>query len=101
MTKPDVILKHTCITDDGGTALRKCKACEAERSLLPPSIGIKFGLDAEQYAQALKWMRAHEHPSGAIGGVHTFEFTPTGIGVVERVRCACGEHLDLTDYGSW
>lgn len=34
---------------------------------------------------------------GAIGGAYTFEFTPTGIGMVVTVKCADGTELDLTD----
>jgi len=37
---------------------------------------------------------------GAIGGAYTFEFTPTGIGMVVTVKCADGTELDLTeDFG--
>lgn len=39
--------------------------------------------------------------TGAIGGAYTWEFTPTGLGTVTKVRCSCGEELDLTDYDSW
>lgn len=37
---------------------------------------------------------------GASGGGLTYEFTPTSIGTVEKVRY--GEHeLDVTDYRNW
>jgi hypothetical protein len=39
--------------------------------------------------------------SGAIGGAYSYVFTPTGIGIVFKVKCSCGEVLDLTDYDSW
>jgi len=38
---------------------------------------------------------------GAIGGSMTWSFTPTGIGVVVRVKHASGAELDLSDYGEW
>jgi hypothetical protein len=40
--------------------------------------------------------------TGTIGGGTTFEFTPTGLGTVVRVKDAItGEELDLTDYDFW
>jgi len=38
---------------------------------------------------------------GAIGGALTYEFTPTGLGTVEIVKCVCGQTLNLTDTGKW
>jgi len=38
---------------------------------------------------------------GAIGGSMTWSFTPTGIGVVVKVKHASGAELDLTDYDEW
>lgn len=39
---------------------------------------------------------------GAIGGSLTFMFTPTGLGVVTRVRDAfTHQELDLSDYEDW
>lgn len=40
-------------------------------------------------------------PVGAIGGRLSFCFTPTGIGTAVTVECACGEKVNVTDYGSW
>jgi len=31
----------------------------------------------------------------------SYEFTLTGIGIVERVTCSDGSYLDLTDYSKW
>lgn len=43
----------------------------------------------------------HGYPyEGAIGGGVTYEFTPTSIGVVMKVKYAEFE-LDLTDYATW
>lgn len=39
---------------------------------------------------------------GAIGGGLTYSFTPTGLGVVVKVKeYYTGEELNLTDYDSW
>lgn len=39
---------------------------------------------------------------GAIGGVLTYEFTPTGIGTVIKITCnLCNSTKDITDYDSW
>lgn len=35
---------------------------------------------------------------GAIGGRLTFRFTPTSLGCITTVTCACGEECDLTNY---
>lgn len=40
--------------------------------------------------------------SGAIGGRLTFEFTPTSIGTIVKVRdYHSGQELDITDYDTW
>jgi len=41
------------------------------------------------------------NPCGAIGGRLTYSFTPTGLGTVVVVMCACGAKLDLTDVDNW
>lgn len=39
---------------------------------------------------------------GAVGGVFTYTFTPTGIGTVIRVVCSYTKaELDVSDYDSW
>jgi hypothetical protein len=74
---------------------------------------LSFNVSAEELAKATAWQCKHDREkhasqfkhgtrySGAIGGAYTWCFTPTGIGTVVKVRCSCGEELDLTDYGSW
>ena len=37
-------------------------------------------------------------PQGANGGTITYTFTPTTIGLIIKVQCACGEEHDVTDY---
>ena len=63
-----------------------------------------FKLDPDQVYTASHWINNHDCPltsHGAIGGAITYHFTPTGIGVVVKLSCACGKEKDLTDYNSW
>lgn len=63
-----------------------------------------FTLTDEQADRAAQWVRAHACPTedvGAIGGRFTYHFTPTGLGPIERVSCACGAEINLTDFDSW
>ena len=63
-----------------------------------------FKLTADQQEETKKWMTGHGCNityEGAIGGKFTYAFTPTGIGVIERVTCSCGSVLDLTEYEKW
>lgn len=92
---------------------------------------MKFELTPEQYARAMKWISEEVYPEmvthqketitdpthihfacweagypyeGAIGGGITYEFTPTSLGIVERVKYTTYSkvyELDLTDYKSW
>jgi hypothetical protein len=72
---------------------------------------MQFQFDDAQWAKLKVWEAQHPCPhrptddkpfaGGAIGGAVTYEFTPTGIGVVMGARCACGEKIDLTDYELW
>lgn len=38
---------------------------------------------------------------GAIGGRISYQFTPTGLGNILVVKCACGDKLDLTNSDNW
>jgi hypothetical protein len=68
-----------------------------------------FRLDTEELKKLAAWREEHDktckyaHPSkqGAIGGRLTYCFTPTSLGSVTKVKCACGEEVDLTDYDAW
>ena len=57
-----------------------------------------FKLTEDQQEETKEWMHGHDCPidyEGAIGGKITYNFTPTGLGVIERVSCSCGSVLDL------
>jgi len=42
-----------------------------------------------------------EFPGGAAGGMTSWKFTPTGIGMAIEVFCACGASENITDYENW
>jgi len=61
-----------------------------------------FWVDKDQAEQMSKFALNHVHcQRGAIGGALTYIFGPTSIGVVVKVKCACGKELDVTDYENW
>lgn len=67
---------------------------------------MKFNLTKEEEIKYKEWLLEHnktcsEKDTGAIGGRMTFQFTPTSLGVITQVKCACGEKIDLTDYKGW
>jgi len=65
---------------------------------------MRFELTDEQFDQYIIWQRAHKctvRDVGAIGGKITFEFTPTGLGVIQMVKCVCGKTLNLTNTDDW
>ena len=68
-----------------------------------------FNLTDEQRSKYQEWLKEHDkeclytnpEAQGAIGGRITYCFTPTGLGVITSIRCACGGSIDLTDYENW
>ena len=54
-----------------------------------------------------KWSEEHDCKTrsvaecGAIGGRLTYCFTPTGLGIITVVKCACGGQVDVTEYENW
>jgi len=66
---------------------------------------MNFQLDNKQLKDYIEWDKKHQckfkNNCGAIGGRLTFTFTPTGLGVIIKVKCACGEELDLSNYEEW
>ena len=61
---------------------------------------MEFELTDKQRENAGEWMAKHRTSNqGAIGGQFTYEFTPTTIGVIVKVRdCITHESIDLTEY---
>ena len=63
---------------------------------------IKFGTFNENETKKIKeWNHDCKIEQGAIGGQCTYSFTPTNIGTIAKVKCACGQELDITDYDNW
>ena len=62
---------------------------------------IKFLLTDKQYSKLEKWHRRCNIDVGTIGGRKTYEITPVGLGIIFKVKCACGKELDLTDTNIW
>ena len=65
-----------------------------------------FTLTAEQMKKFDTWRIEKNNKNGevnvgAIGGAYTFCFTPTGLGIIEEVRCADGTKINLTDINNW
>jgi len=70
---------------------------------------MRFTLDEDKLKKIGEWLNEHDKTckfasrlsQGACGGRLSYMFTPTDIGVVTKVKCACGEEKDLTDYENW
>ena len=60
-----------------------------------------FNISKQEYKAITEWAKQHnltKHGSeyvyrGAIGGGLTYIFAPTGIGMVGKVKCSCGEEF--------
>lgn len=70
---------------------------------------LTFEIDNEQHLnlkiqmlehdKECKYMQPNEDglpKTGAIGGRITYSFTPTSIGTIVTVTCACGHEMDCT-----
>lgn len=59
-------------------------------------------LTSKQIEEFKTWDSYHKHScdwlKSSIGGRLTFSFTPTELGTIIKVTCACGESLNLTEY---
>jgi len=75
-----------------------------------------FRIPAYEQKTAFDWSQEHkktcsmrfdkdgnpvEFPGGAAGGMTSYKFTQTGIGMAIEVFCACGESENITDYEQW
>lgn len=64
-------------------------------------------LDPYQQENIFNWDREHirtcpiVNRQVAIGGRLTYSFTPSSLGLVIKVKCACGEEIDVTEYRDW
>jgi hypothetical protein len=70
---------------------------------------MTFELDEKETKEFKEWDENHKNTckygdpmkQGAIGGRLTFSFTPTSIGCLVKIQCACGEEKDLTNTEGW
>jgi hypothetical protein len=70
----------------------------------------EINFNDDEIEQITRWNKSHDRrcpimrnyknakytdssPFGAIGGSRTYSLTPTSIGPIMTVRCACGEEL--------
>lgn len=66
-----------------------------------------FTLDKKQFNEVQNWMKEHkckfksQWDLGAIGGRFTYQFTPTSLGAICKVKCACGKEIDVTHSEDW
>ena len=64
-----------------------------------------FTLDVDERKRVQEWDEAHDcdlkEYSGAIGGRLSYTFTPTGLGMIIKVMCGCGEEIVVTDFEQW
>lgn len=69
-------------------------------------MAYKFIIEGTELEKAKIWIDKHECKfrnkyTGSIGGTTTYQFTPTSIGTVIVVKCACHQECDVTEYGEW
>lgn len=67
----------------------------------------KFELTENQYKKIEEWNNTHEctlRPKygmekycGPIGGALSLTFIPTSIGMFVKVRCVCGQKIDVSE----
>ncbi len=70
---------------------------------------VGFKLDDGERERLNTWLTKHNKKCkfnkpefcGAIGGRLTYMFTPTSLGILVKVKCACEETIDLTDVSDW
>lgn len=66
-------------------------------------MSVIFEFTSEQEAKYQQWHKEKcvMFGRGSIGGRLTYEFTPTSLGLVVKVKCACGQEIDLSEYENW
>lgn len=68
-----------------------------------------FHISKEDAEKIRTWINKHDltckfsdpMSCGAIGGRFTYQFTPTGLGMITSIVCACNEEFNFTDYDYW
>lgn len=64
---------------------------------------FSFALTPEQIKKLAEWVKTlAPMPEGAIGGRLSYEFTPTSLGDVVKVKCCItNQEIDLSEYDAW
>lgn len=63
---------------------------------------MKFELSKSQIDRISEWVKIlKKEPNSAIGGALTYQFTPTGLGLVVKAIWFDGSELDITEYENW
>lgn len=90
-----------------GTLLVLCAECEAPIAAFlvarsDKEAALTFELDAAEIGAFEAWRKEHERtcPPVQASGDYTWEFSVAGDTSVVKVRCACGQSLDLTHTGA-
>ena len=66
-----------------------------------------FSINNDQKLKLNKWLKSHNKKcslrvkDATIGGKLTYCFTPTGLGCIIVVKCACGQSCDITGSENW
>lgn len=66
----------------------------------------QFVIHGNESDNMFNWIEEHDKTcpfadpmnQGAIGGRFTYSFTPTSLGQVTKIKCACGEVKDVSEY---
>lgn len=84
------------------TAEQNQKVNEWLEKVIYPDIVAKQKKDPFFSQMIIEDENGVEHPyTGAIGGGLTYQFSPTGLGMVVKVIWYTGEELNVTDYDIW
>lgn len=85
---------------------RKSRAVNASKQAQTAPAEMEFNFTEEQWKTIRHWQRTHKckfrMPDGSqyfgcAGGGYDYCFTPTGLGMLAEVRCACGAKIDVDD----
>ena len=69
-------------------------------------MSFTFEIPDDDVKEYRVWLKEHNKVCdskdvGAIGGRFKFSFTPTSLGCILIIKCACGEQLDLSHTEQW
>lgn len=65
---------------------------------------IALGTSPAKMAELREWKTNHECTltiQPTLGETTTYCITPTGLGYIYVVKCACGSSINVTDFSDW